>query len=200
MSNPMIHVLSISTDGGSAHALQTILSAASDLSLADEASDESQALQKLKEKHVDVVVIDYPLKDVDGIALTRKIHQSDKSARVLISTHSDCPMDIFTAMDAGADGYVLKENHRGLEMAIRSVKLGTVWLDPGIATKVLDAMVTASSSKVTRTLPTGMLSIPLFPDEKQLLTAVAASNCADGVCMIDPSFLKKLRRFGPSQD
>ena len=104
-------------------------------------------------------------------------------------------------MDAGADGYVLKGNNQGVEAAIRTVRLGAVWLDPGIATQVLEAIVTESSShKIkTRTLPTGYMPIPLLPEEKAVLNKVAGSNCVDGVCMIDPEFLKKLKRFDPAQ-
>ena len=180
--------------------MREFLAAISGVSLTDEATNRSEALQKLKTNPVDVVLLEVAAQDVDAIELTRQIRQSHPSVRVLITTASNQPEDIFAAMDAGADGYVLKGNHKGLEMAIRSLKLGTVWLDPGIAQQVLEAMVTASSSSSKkRTLPTGLLSIPLMPDEKELLNAVASSNCVDGVCMVDPAFVRKLRRFGPEQ-
>jgi len=199
-SSTSIQVLSIVSNDDSRLNLREFLAAISGVSLTDEATNRSEALQKLKTNPVDVVLLEVAAQDVDAIELTRQIRQSHPSVRVLITTASNQPEDIFAAMDAGADGYVLKGNHKGLEMAIRSLKLGTVWLDPGIAQQVLEAMVTASSSSSKkRTLPTGLLSIPLMPDEKELLNAVASSNCVDGVCMVDPAFVRKLRRFGPEQ-
>ena len=118
---------------------------------------------------------------------------------MLVSTAKNKPEDIFAAMDAGADGYVLEGNETGLEMAIRSVRLGTVWFDPGIAAQVLDTIVSASSNSSTRILQTGLLVLPLMPDDKSLLSNVAASSCKDGICMVDPSFVKKLRRYAPSE-
>jgi len=136
------------------------------------------------------VLLNLPAQNVDGIELTRQIRKLHPSVRVLISTANNKPEDIFAAMDAGADGYVLEGNEIGLEMAIRSVRLGTVWFDPGIAAQVLDTIVSASSNSSTRILQTGLLVLPLMPDDKSLLSNVAASSCKDGICMVDPSFVK----------
>lgn len=165
------------------------------LTLAAEATSASEALQCLNSKHVDVALLELGVQDAEGIELTRQIRKLHPAVRVLISTASNTPENIFAVMDAGADGYVLRGNDIGLEKAISTVRLGTVWLDPGIAAQVLEAIVSAPSS--TRVLATGMLTLPLLPDESQLLNAVAAGNCADGVCMVDPSFVRKLRRFAP---
>ena len=194
-----IQVLSVLGNDETGLSLREFLGGLQGISLADEASNEIEALQKLNDRHVDVVLLDLSLPDVDGIRLTREIRQSHPTVRVLISTAFRRATDIFAALDAGADGYVLKGNHKGLEVAISSVRLGAVWLDPGIATQVLEVMVsqTILGKAATRTLPTGQMPIPLWPHEQDLLNKVAASNCVDGVCMVDPSFVKKLRRYAP---
>ncbi len=195
-----IQVLSVLSNDEVSLALQKYLSEIQGITLADKAATESEALQNLKDKTIDVVLLDLAAPDVNGIELTRQIRESYPNVRILVSTASNSPEDIFAAMDAGADGYVLKGNHQGLEMAIRSIRLGTVWLDPGIAAQVLDAMVAATSTDSTRVLQTGMLCLPLMPDDKNLLSAVADSSCTDGVCMVNPAFVRKLRRFAPSED
>ncbi|HEY9784871.1 MAG TPA: response regulator transcription factor [Candidatus Obscuribacterales bacterium] len=195
MAATALRILSIVSDAGGAIALRDYLAKIPDLSLVAEAASESEALQRLEELSVDVVVLDLLQGDTNGIALTEKIRESYPGVRVVIATASDTPEDIFGVMDAGADGYVLHGNYTGLEMALRSARLGTVWLDPGIATQVLEAIVAASTSKIKRTLPTGIMSIPLLPEEREVLDAVASSTCTDGVCMVDPAFLKRLRRF-----
>jgi DNA-binding NarL/FixJ family response regulator len=198
-SSESIQVLAMMGNAESRLALREFLAGIQGVSLADEAINDAEALQTLSDKHVDVVLLDLSLRDVNAIELTRQIRQSHPTVRVLISTAFRRATDIFSAMDAGADGYVLKGNEKGLEVAIRTVRLGAVWLDPGIATQVLEVMVskTALGNPVTRTLPTGRMPIPLWPQEKDLLNEVAGSSCADGVCMVDPAFIKKLRRFAP---
>jgi DNA-binding NarL/FixJ family response regulator len=131
------------------------------VSVVDEATSETDARRKLQEKHVDVVLLDLSLQNLNAIELTRQIRQSHPTARVLICTGFRRVTDIFTALDAGKDGYVLKENHKGLEVAINSVRLGTVWLDPGIAAQVLAVMASATTlgRTGTRTLPTGRIRI-----------------------------------------
>ena len=167
--------------------------------LTGEAANEIEVLQKLNDQQVDVVLLDLSLQGVDGIRLTQEIRESHPTVRVLISTALKGVTDIFAALDAGADGYVLKGNHKGLEVAISSLRLGAIWLDPGIATQLLEEIVSQTSfgKSAKRTLPTGILPMPLWPHEKDLLNKVAQSSCADGVCFIDPSFLKKLRGYAP---
>jgi DNA-binding NarL/FixJ family response regulator len=193
-----IQVLSILSNDESTSSLRKFLAEARNVSSCGEATSDSDALQKLAETDVDVVLLDLAVRTVDPIQLTKQIRQSHPKARVVICTAFRRSSDIFSALDAGADGYVLKDNHKGLESALSSVRLGAVWLDPGIASQVLDAMAKSSLGQTPmRTLPTGRMPIPLFPHEKDLLHQLAGSDCADGVCMIDPAFLKKLRRFAP---
>ncbi|HIA52374.1 MAG TPA: response regulator transcription factor [Candidatus Melainabacteria bacterium] len=194
-----IQVLNILSNDASSRAIQTFLSALQGIAITSEASSQEETLRILADQKVDVVLLNLPAQNVDGIELTRQIRKLHPSVRVLISTANNKPEDIFAAMDAGADGYVLEGNDTGLEMAIRSVRLGTVWFDPGIAAQVLDTIVSASSNSSTRILQTGLLVLPLMPEDKSLLSNVAASSCKDGICMVDPSFVKKLRRYAPSE-
>lgn len=194
-------VLSVESDERAKLELRSFLSGITDLNLR-EASDSGQALQVLGENSIDVALIGLADESAN-VELTKQIRKEYPGVRILILTNVDAPEDIFTAMNAGADGYVLKgEFAKPLEMAIRSVRLGTVWLDPGIAKQVLLAIENASTSlaKNSRVLPTGLLMIPLLPEERSLLDGVASSSCVDGVCMVDPSFIRKLRRFAPHHE
>jgi len=191
-----IQVLALLNNDEGTAALREFLATDTGVTVSGNASTEPEALQKLKDGHVDVVLLDLAVREVDAIRLTREIRQSHPAVRVLICTAFRRSTDIFEALDAGADGYVLKGNHAGLDNAIRTVRLGAVWLDPGIATQVLNVMSNSILGKpASRTIPTGRMPIPLFPHEKALLDKVAASNCTDGVCMVDPDFVKKLKRF-----
>jgi DNA-binding NarL/FixJ family response regulator len=184
---------------GSGNQAGTVLAKCDDLRIAGEATNDSDAMQQLANGKFDVVLLDLTTHDLAPIELTRHIRQLHPEARVVVLTASDTPRDIFAALDAGADGYVLQTSiAERLETAIRRVKLGNVWLDPGLAKQVLDMIADAPSTQSARMLPTGVMTIPLFPKEQELLTEVAHSSCVDGVCMVDPSFVKKLRRFAPA--
>jgi DNA-binding NarL/FixJ family response regulator len=174
--------------------LRSFLKKIPDFSLVGEAADGAVALDKIKEANPSVALVDIGLPGLNGIELTKNLKNSVPGLRVLILTASDDPNDIFESLDAGADGYVLKGDYSvNLEMAIRSVKVGAVWLDPGIARQVLAMTHRPLTAAVERALD------PIMPhlskQEEDLLNGVAASNCKDGVCLVDPAFLRKLKRF-----
>jgi two-component system NarL family response regulator len=173
--------------------LRSFLKKIPDFILVGDAADGAIALEKIKQVHPTVALVDIGLPGLNGIELTKNLKSSVPGLRVLILTASDDPNDIFASLDAGADGYVLKGDFSDtLEMAIRSVKIGAVWLDPGIARQVLDMTQRTLTPAVRRALgPMPQLS----EQEEQVLNGVAASNCKDGVCLIDPAFLHKLKRF-----
>ncbi len=194
-SNTSIQVLSVDSHDDSRRELKEFFETIPDLNLKAQAANASEAIAALQGQTIDVALVDLSLIGEDGIQLTKQIRQMHNGVRVLIFTASDSPDDIFSAMDAGADGYVLKNSlSKVLETAVRSVRLGAVWLDPGIAKQVLQVVQTPTT-KTTRILPTGLMTVPLLPDERNILTEVASSNCVDGVCMVDPDFVRKLRRF-----
>ncbi|SRR5579885_791780 len=196
MTDPKsIRVLSIDSNESSRLAVRQALQGSGSIEIAAEVTTAAEALQWLGKEELDVVLIDLRLPDGNGVELTKKVRDLSPNVRVVILTSSDVPEDIFAAMDAGADGYVLKGNiSTAIETAIRSVRLSAVWLDPGIAQQVLK-VIEAPITKPARILPTGLMAIPLMPNEKALLNDLAASSCVDGVCMVDPAFVKKLRRY-----
>ena len=174
--------------------LRSFLKQIPDFSLVGEASDGETALETIKSANPTVALVDIGLPGVSGIELTKNLKNMVPGLRVLMLTASDNQSDIFDSLDAGADGYVLKGDFSvNLEMAIRSVKVGAVWLDPGIARQVLDMTQRKLTPTIERALDPN--AHQLSQQEEDLLNGVAASNCKDSVCLVDPSFLKKLKRF-----
>lgn len=164
-----------------------------DFELIGEAEDGSSAIDSIIEARPAVALVDIGLPRINGIEVTRKVKSVLPDCKVLMLTSSDDASDIFASLDAGADGYVLKGDlAANLEFAIRSVRVGSVWLDPGIARIVLDA----SNQKQMQgnVSQSGMLST----DEAELLGKVAGAACQDGVCLVDPAFLKRLKRLSES--
>ena len=161
-----------------------------DFELIGEAEDGTSAVDSILNLSPAVALVDIGLPRINGIEVTRKVKAALPDCKVLMLTSSDDANDIFASLDAGADGYVLKGDlAANLEIAIRSVRVGSVWLDPGIARIVLD------SSNHNRSLGNVSQSGMLSTDEAELLGKVAGADCQDGVCLVDPAFLKRLKRL-----
>ncbi len=75
-----------------------------------ECKDGIEALAAYRSYHPGFVLMDIAMKQVDGIAATKQIVQSDPAARVIIVTNYDETDLREAAQQAGACGYVLKEN------------------------------------------------------------------------------------------
>jgi DNA-binding NarL/FixJ family response regulator len=173
-------------------ALKSMLRRIPDFSVVGEAANGLSALEQLPRLEPGVILVDIGLPDIDGIDLTKEIKLVMPDSRVLMLTASEDESDIFDALDAGADGYLLKADYgRNLETAIRSVRLGAVWLDPAIARLVLRA----TERPLSKRQQTKVEPIALSHEERTVLGHVAEANCLDGVCLVDPGFVKKLRRF-----
>ena len=86
----------------------------------------------------DVILMDIGLPKIDGIEATRKIKDSGLNSSVLMFTSRDSSEDIFAALRAGADGYIMKgSDEKTLKNAIEAVNQKAGWLDPQIARIVL---------------------------------------------------------------
>ncbi len=194
MSNAkIIKLFSIEDNPVITFRLRAFLSQIGDFNLIGEATSGLNGVKQVLDLQPDVVLLDIGLPDVDGINVAREVKEALPETRVLMLTASEDAKDIFQSLDAGADGYVLKGNYSlSLEMAIRSVQIGSVWLDPAIAKMVL--------RRTKQSIELAPLKSDSFATEAiDRLDHVAASNCKDGVCLIEPEFMHKLRQLHRSQ-
>ncbi|MDD3013388.1 MAG: response regulator transcription factor [Candidatus Gastranaerophilales bacterium] len=118
--------------------LQLVLEKVDDIKVVGEAEDGAAAVELALIHCPDVILMDIGLPVIDGIEATRKIKEAKMGANILVFTSRDSEQDVFAALGAGADAYIMKgANPEQLISAIRAVNDGTAWLDPAIAKLVL---------------------------------------------------------------
>ncbi len=119
-----------------------ILEQEPDLKVVAEAADGDEAVKLTGSSKPDVAIIDISMPRVDGIEATKQIKALYPQVAVLILTAYDDDQFVFSLMEAGAAGYLLK-SVRGSELvdAVRAVYSGESVLHPSIARKVLNRFV-----------------------------------------------------------
>ncbi|MCA9928485.1 MAG: response regulator transcription factor [Anaerolineales bacterium] len=118
--------------------LTAILSTQPDFELVGEAGDGEAAAALAAELRPDVVLLDLEMPKLDGVETLRRMRTHDANIRVIVFTAFDTDERILTAVQAGAQGYLLKGAPRK-EMfnAIRVVYNGGSLLQPVVASKLL---------------------------------------------------------------
>lgn len=109
----------------------------------DHAADGEQALAYLGSFDYDLVVLDLMLPEIDGLAVLRNLRARNDAVRVLVLSARDQVADRVTALDAGADDYLVKPfafdellarlralRRRPLEQAEPTLRHGDIELDP----------------------------------------------------------------------
>jgi NarL family two-component system response regulator LiaR len=121
-----------------------ILEQAPDIKGVAEAADGAEAVKLAGSARPDVAIIDINMPGVDGIEATRQIKSLYPNVAVLILSAYDDDQFVFSLLEAGAAGYLLK-SVRGRELveAVRQVYAGESVLHPAIARKVLNRFVPA---------------------------------------------------------
>ena len=119
-----------------------VLESEPDIEIVGEAGDGEEAVSQATRLKPDVAIIDIGMPKLNGIEATKQIKTLVPATAVLILTVYDNDGYVFSLLEAGAAGYLLK-NVRGSELveAVRSVYNGESVLHPVIASKVLHRFV-----------------------------------------------------------
>jgi DNA-binding NarL/FixJ family response regulator len=117
--------------------LTALVNTEPDLEVVGQAADGKQAVEEFEKHAPDLVLMDLRMPVKDGIRATAEIRAKHPNARVLMLTTFDGDTDIHRAIQAGAQGYVLK-NSTGDKLipALRAVAAGQRWIPKEIATRL----------------------------------------------------------------
>jgi DNA-binding NarL/FixJ family response regulator len=122
--------------------LRQLLESEPDIQVTGEASTAAQAIARVPALQPDVAVLDVRLPDGDGITVCREIRSAmDRPPACLMLTSFSDDEALFTAIMAGASGYLLKQvSGTDLVGAVRRLAAGESLLDPAMTTAVLDRL------------------------------------------------------------
>ena len=117
--------------------LVALMSTEPDMEVVAEAADGVQAVELFRKHHPDLAVLDMRMPVRNGIETTREIRTTFPIAKVLILTAFDGGEEIHKALQAGAQGYVLKSSTgEKLIPAIRAVAAGQRWVPQEVASRL----------------------------------------------------------------
>jgi DNA-binding NarL/FixJ family response regulator len=121
--------------------LRELLETEPDLDVVGEAASAEEALTRIPAAAPDVAILDVRLPDGDGVAVCRELRSLMPALRCLMLTSFADDEALFSAIMAGASGYVLKQI-RGSELvnAVRRVAQGESLLDPALTRQVMDRL------------------------------------------------------------
>jgi NarL family two-component system response regulator LiaR len=160
-----------------------ILEQEPDIDVVAEAADGEEAIRLASSSRPNVAIIDIAMPGIDGIEATRQIKSLYPAIAVLILSAYDDDQFVFSLLEAGAAGYLLK-SIRGRELidAVRQVHAGESVLHPAIARKVLNRFV-PSTDKSTRQKPSEILSEREIEVLRLATRGLSNQDIADELCL-----------------
>jgi two-component system NarL family response regulator len=117
--------------------LAWLLGNRSDMQIIGEAKDGREAVEQFSERHPDIALLDLRMPVMDGIQAVAQICEKDPSARLVILTTFQSEEDIYRALRAGAQGYLIKDAPvEELVGCIHAVCEGRSWIPPSVGAKL----------------------------------------------------------------
>ena len=119
--------------------LRALLISEPDFEVVCEAGDGRDAIQCIEEHQPDLILMDLSMPRMNGLEAIKEIKKRSRTTMVIALTVHKSEEYILATLQAGADGYVLKDTtHSELVSAIRHVLSGKRYLSPGVSEKVIE--------------------------------------------------------------
>jgi DNA-binding NarL/FixJ family response regulator len=151
---------------------RAMLERSQEIEVIGEAADGAQAVECVRTKRPDVVLMDIRMPDVDGLEATRRIGADPSLAdvRVIMLTTFELDEYVFQALHAGASGFLLKTVEPAeLRDAVRVVAQGEALLSPSVTRRLIHEFV----SRPGRDRPPPEQLESLTEREREVMSLVA---------------------------
>jgi DNA-binding NarL/FixJ family response regulator len=148
--------------------LELLLKLEKDIEVVGLAQDGAEAVALTAKTHPDLILMDLKMPGLNGVEATRRICALEPRPKVLVLTTFDDDEWVFDAIRAGAAGYLLKDTPREKVVeALRGTMTGKTYMDPAIAGKLLEQVVSH------REQPSTLLTSKLTGREVEVLRLIA---------------------------
>ena len=118
--------------------LARLLNEQEHIEVVSQCSNNNEAIEKVKETKPDVVLMDTDISECDATKAIRQMNESAPEVKVAMLTDSKREGDLFSAIEAGATGYLLKDMKVGeLVESIDLIGKGEVVVSPPLARKLI---------------------------------------------------------------
>lgn len=149
--------------------LRALLSADPKFEIVGEAADGREAIRWVEKLGPDLVMMDLSMPRMTGMDAIREIKKRYPATKIIALTVHKTEEYLRTTLQAGADGYVLKDaTHEELMLAIENILEGKTYLSPGISEKVIAGYLEGKENR----LPSSTLGV-LSPREREVLKLIA---------------------------
>lgn len=127
--------------------LRALLASTPELEVVGEAGDGKEAIERARELEPDVVLMDLSMPNMNGTEAIRAIKRRQPQTKIIALTVHKSEEHVRATLDAGADGYVLKDDsHLDLINAINSVCSRKTYLSPGICQSVVSGFLSQGAT------------------------------------------------------
>lgn len=121
--------------------IQHVLSDESNFSIVATVSSVVQAQEKLREKPVDIAIVDLSLPGESGLSLLKWIHKEQLGVKVLVLTMFANGSNVVEAIKYGANGFLPKDTSLGeLKQALTQIANGNTYFSPEISSIIVDSI------------------------------------------------------------
>ncbi|TVQ29022.1 MAG: DNA-binding response regulator [Spirochaetaceae bacterium] len=164
-----MRVAVVDDDGLIRDGLGAILETHDDIEFVGAAADGQAGVDLCGRLDPDVVLMDVRMPGTDGVAATARIKAAHPQIKVIILTTFDDADYIRGAMDAGAEGYILKSSPAdAIVESVRAVHRGTTVLQTEIARRLAGGLPARESARGSN-----LQTLGLAPREAEILTLIA---------------------------
>jgi DNA-binding NarL/FixJ family response regulator len=154
--------------------LRVLMETEPDLVVVGEAGTGAEAVELVEETRPDVVLMDVRMPVMDGIEATRMIAIKESAPKILVLTTFDLDEYVYSALRAGASGFLLKDTPPGqLLDAVRVVASGDALLAPTVTRRLIAEFIRqpAPARRPAYTLA------GITDREREVLTLIARGLC-----------------------
>ena len=119
--------------------LRALLDLHGEFKVLGEAASGEEALERVRDLSPQIVLLDLAMPGMDGLTTMRRLLRNYPDVKILVVTQHADRAYLLPALQAGASGYLLKSSSiEDIVSALHSVYRGKVFLDPSVASVVLD--------------------------------------------------------------